>query len=691
MNRIILASAAILVVAWSALNPRLAADGPRIHDDEDDQGRSAKVAAAARQIDRLVLKRLGKEGIAPESRVDDATFVRRSYLAIVGRIPNAKETEKFLASSKTDKRMTLVNALLASEGHVSHMFSFWADLLRIKSRLPGGVSGEPYVDWVKTSIAENLPYDQFVAKLLLSDGPAYARGNGATGYFLRDRGMLADNMANTVRIFLGTRLECAQCHNHPFDKWTQLDFYRMAAFTGGLRFNHELSLSVEGKRLLEMRKKLGKDKGREAVRAFDQMVGPLRAGLRGDGNGKARLPRDYQYEDAKPNQTVKANPIFSDRPKTPGPIAVGKDRANAIGDGSRAEYAQWLTSPDNPRFTTVIANRLWKRVMGAALIEPLDIITDATKPTDPELMNFLEKLMRDLDYDLMAFQRVLFNTSTFRRRAALDVRATDGSPLFPGPRLTRMSAEQIWDSMLTLVIDDIDDPVPGDAEERAEDVYRQYDALTRMKAKDVEGQVGMAMMRRMDRKAYDSMMSRMEAESVKKDKIKARESRTTLRELRKARERGDEKTEATLIARLKKRGVNVPPRPVEGKERDFMRAADLPSPSVPGHALRQFGQSDRDQIDASNDEASIPQILMLLNGFIEDAVIGSEDSAIMKRIAAQRSVGDRIRVVYLSILNREPTKEERDLWRRDARQHGETIWRDLVWSLLNTHEFMFVQ
>jgi hypothetical protein len=118
---------------------------------------------------------------------------------------------------------------------VQHFFNYWADVLRVTSngQQTGQITGAAYMNFVKQSLRDNKPYDEFVRDMVAAQGKAWE--NGAIGYYMRDRGMPLDNMANTVRVFLGTRIECAQCHNHPFDKWTQMQFYKMAAFTYGVQ------------------------------------------------------------------------------------------------------------------------------------------------------------------------------------------------------------------------------------------------------------------------------------------------------------------------------------------------------------------------------------------------------------------------------------------------------------------------
>jgi hypothetical protein len=145
-------------------------------------------------------------------------------------VPTLDEASEFQASTYPDKRARLIAELLGSEAHVSHFFHFWADILRLQEDDAGSRNASvAYQLWVKRALRENMPYDRFVAALVSARGKYWE--NGAVGYYHRDRGMPLDNLANTARIFLGVRLECAQCHNHPFDKWTQMDFYKLAAFS----------------------------------------------------------------------------------------------------------------------------------------------------------------------------------------------------------------------------------------------------------------------------------------------------------------------------------------------------------------------------------------------------------------------------------------------------------------------------
>ena len=219
---------------------------------------------------------------------------------------------------------------------------------------------------------------------------------------LRDAGMELDNMSNTTQLFLGTQMVCAQCHNHPFDKWTQREYYEMAAFTYGIttrmggqlqndlktHFNqvNKKSFSSETKAKGPIQAKRSLEKGS----AGDDPA--LRYGSRHTAR-QLTLPHDYQYDDAQPESRVSPAPIFGE--------SLGVENA----DDKIEAYGQWLTSSENPRFTKVIANRMWKKIFGRGLVEPVDDWRDDTQASIPELLDHLEKLMVRVNYDLKEFQR----------------------------------------------------------------------------------------------------------------------------------------------------------------------------------------------------------------------------------------------------------------------------------------------
>ena len=486
---------------------------------------------AAREIDALVEAGLRKNDLKPNAEINDETFVRRAHLDIVGRIPTIEEAEKFHGSTDERKREQLIADLLESDGAVSHGYNFWADVLRINTELGTNAAEAEaaYQLWLKKAIAENRPYDQFVRELVGARGTIW--DNGAVGYYLRDRGMPLDNMSNTVRIFLGTRLECAQCHDHPFDKWTQMDYFKMAAFSYGMDARDRADNFVNRSAMLQYRKEQQFEAQKKVIpiedfpqipsrsrlnsyvaqknyqlylermgltdtefralaekaievgeswqlefRALEQadaaLYNPLRFAHTAElKKSFLKLPHDYQYEDAKPNDPVSAGTMFG------GEI----DLENI--DGSTIDaYADWMTARDNPTFTKVIANRLWKRVFGHGVFEPLDDLTDHTVVANPELLTYLEEMMRTLDYDMRKYREVLYNTKTYQR-AANSEELVLGMPYhFAGPTLRRMSAEQIWDSVVGLALPEADGYRPR--------LKSQLASIERVRIRRIEAKTG---------------------------------------------------------------------------------------------------------------------------------------------------------------------------------------------------------
>ncbi len=653
----------------------------------------ARVLEDAARVDALLERGLQRRQEEALPLVDDATFVRRAWLTIAGRIPTLAETERFLADTSPDKRDRLTDALLDGAGRTSHFANFWFDQLRVKSRQQN-LSGEPFAHYLRQSIQQDKPYDQMVREMLAAEGPGHQVGNGATGMLLRDMNMPHDAMANALRLFVGTRLECAQCHNHPFDHWTQKEFFEMAAFFGGIRYRDENALP----NLVGLRTELAAATDRVRQQAL-QLVRRMNQGIDGTGTGIERLPGDYKYDDAKPGTPVAASTIFGaevklkypDKKAQPTRPARNRERAGRDATpevGSRQSLGEWMTSKKNPMFAKVIANRMWARTFGAGLVDPVDDWKKDTEAVHPELLQFLETLMESLDFDLRQFERVLVHTKLFQRAAP----ATDqvaGQPVtFRGPVLARMTAEQMWDSLLTLVFADVDERLRP-LDERAKPVYDQFAELAKADAKDlidmVENRRGAAMQRPNEAMQRADLQRQLAA-----DKELQQKAQPLLRDLAQARRDGDQKKVVAIAEQLQAMGLPLGQRAARGREGDLMRASDLQQPAPPNHLLRQFGQSDRETVDSSTRVATVPQVLTMLNGFLDQRVLEGQ-SALRAALDTAPNGERRVRVAFLSTLNREPTPEEATDWRKQTAIHGDSVVKDLVWVLCNSNEFRFVR
>ena len=740
---------------------------------------------AARTIDEFLYANLEKVEVSPNDQISDEQFLRRAYLNVIGRIPSISEADEFHQSTSEDKHSLLVRKLLYNDaGYTAHHYQFWADLLRI----PTGIDYTLYYrEWIKDEIRINTPYDELARKLVSGHGLIF--DNPASAYYLRDAGMALDNMSNSARIFLGTRLECAQCHDHPFDKWTQMDYFRMAAYTYDFdvrmgvtkdsnrqkiyqdfnqrKWNAYIKASgfddfphlhneskieewlsrpfapkyLENNNLTEAQFRDAAVRGivaRKEMEEFDQPVSQSINMLYGHISNvqvkhhkdkPLQLPHDYQYEDGTPGDIVTPDTMFGpDIPILEDPT----DRKNA--------YAKWLTSKENPRFTRVIVNRLWKRAFGHGLFEPVDNLTDRTEISQPELLSFLEGLIKDLNYDIRAFQNVLLHTDLFRREMHLEDHSAGMKFHFAGPLLKRMSAEQIWDSISTLILPGIDTHAPNkkrtlDRIARTRDIFKSLEGrpieevMPKIKKagdlrRQMRGEQGNY--EKQISAAYTSGDNALAGKLTKELKEKVREMEKKNRDLVfvDLKEKYPDSpvmmggammggamvsTTAETNERISKARPRKAPESLDPKERKLWedkerislrhfrdvvrhmaRAVELESPAKRGHFLRDFGQSDREVIENSSSHASVPQALYLLNSPLNIAIHNS-NSILGGQLASLQKPKDKIDLVYRSMLTRKPTQPEMERILTNYQTYGEETIEDLVWALLNSRQFIFIQ
>lgn len=660
--------------------------------------------AISQRIDELVTKNYSSHGIKPNAPTSDIVFLRRVYLDTIGRVPTFKESQQFLSSESPSKRGQLISHLLKSEGYVSHWFNYWADILRVKSNIDGD-AGEAYANWVKEALRQNKNYRQMVRELVTAEG--YVWDNGAVGYYMRDAGMPLDNMSNTTQIFLGTQLVCAQCHNHPFDKWKQKDYYEMAAYTYGMetRVNPEKVVKVDGKMArLEKRgakRERSAEMNRHIRRALRDLLDPLSYRVLHDEEKMLRLPSDYQYDDADPREEVKASTIFGKR-------VMGRNSKKLDA------YADWLTGADNPRFTKIIVNRLWKEVMGVGLVEPVDDFKDDTEASNPALFVYLEKEMVNVGYDMRRFLGILYNTRTYQRQSTTDDINLDDYH-FPGPALRRMSAEQIWDSLLAVTIPAVDARKGKSRyKKRYQEMKVRAEGLESMKKepqKILNAAKDIAKVEYEHDQASSGLRKQVADAREQGNDARAKKLNKEMRAASKVRDQEveaiQESFEATFVTsstmgsgtmRMMKMGEvkedskkSKDPR-WKGYDSDYVRASEVRSPAPSGHFLRQFGQSDRETISAAEVEASVAQVLNMLNGKVYDQLVSSK-SLLMKGLNQLYGNDEKQDYIFMSLLTREPSERERAIMDKQFAGTDDPIdaCKTIIWSLLNTKELLFVQ
>jgi Protein of unknown function (DUF1549)/Protein of unknown function (DUF1553) len=635
------------------------------------------VAQASATIDQLMDAALVKRGIAPEARASDEVYIRRVYLDIVGRIPTAVEVQEFITSKKSDKRELLVKKLIASDGYVSHQYNFWADLLRATTRMQNRYPGQPYIDYIKQSLRDNKPYDKWVSEMIQAEGPALAEGNGATGYYIRDAGMPLDNMSNTIQVFMGTQLACAQCHNHPTDTWTRMDYFEMAAFTADTSVDRHFNKpekkaarkSDESRTSLKEAIKDASPQVRNAVRRHGETVGLM---VKDKDSGTIKLPADYQYADAKGGTTIQAQPMF-------GEITANKNST------PRATYAAWLISQE--RFAQVIANRMWKKVFAVGLVEPVDNFKQATIASHPEVMDFITRLMVTVKFDLRKFQEILYATETYQR-ATLRQDVEQEAYVFQGRKLQRLSAEQVWDSLMTLAVSDVDTH-KGPTAERLHTLYEKNKDMT---LKEIFEQAKEGEDLRMQgaelRKEFQQIKDKL---SQVKD---GAEKAALIARLKELGERRDELLEMAdpLNPTMKKNlgeGKGKGPRESKNGQGNLLRASEVLSPAPGNHFLRTFGQSDRELIDNSTKDAAVTQALALMNGLVESDIL-SNRSVLYSNVMQARGAEAQAQALWLTVMSRQPTMQELQMASRLIAIDPQAI-KDLAWALINSREFLFIQ
>ncbi len=592
-----------------------------------------ELIAAARKVDVHIAKIYKRKRASIPKDATDAVFLRRSFLLAAGRIPTVEEARVFLESEDPNKRLLLVRYLMKSKGYDSHMGNWLVDMLRVQEDFESRRTAAPYMAWVRKAVRENMPYHDMTRELLSAQGSIWE--NGAVGYYIRDKGMPLDNMSNTMRLFLGTRMECAQCHDHPFDNWERMDFYRLAAFSNG---QTDIKKKVWGELWGDMGKKGTQNTplGRLVRYLGDEVY---YSSLTGAGTGRIKLPDDYQYSDGDPNEWVGAKTPF-------GKSVRMSDRSNDS-DGME-RFAAWVASPENIQFTTIITNRMWKRIIGTGLFEPIDEYVEANRTTSPEMTNYLVRLMQDLNYDLKAFQQVLMLTRVYAFESSNKPPAFGEQPIFDGRKIERMSAEQYWDSLVTLISGNPDKlPTRGSAD----DIVFTGKVIR-------DGQMTMQELQK-EVLALDTPQELLEY------------TKQLMDDMNNSSKSSNRKREDSRVAM-----------------KGIARASELESPAPAGHVLRIFGQSDRVLLDSATRESNPTQVLSMMNGQVEKLVVANHRAHIHK--LSKGTEQDRIRSLFMGTLSRLPTDSEMIIMQEEVKERGDEGYRNIVSALVNTREFLFI-
>jgi hypothetical protein len=370
--------------------------------------------------------------------------------------------------------------------------------------------------------------------------------------------------------------------------------------------------------------------------------------LGGTGTGRINLPSDYQYRDGSPGEIVAG--------RTPFGKTVRMSEKHDENDG-REKLANWIVARTDLRFPSVIANRMWKRVMGRGLYEPVDEYLPPSKTHHPPLAELLPKLMADFGYDLRAFQHALLLTRTFQFATNPNPSTDEGGDDFHGRKIQRLSAEQIWDSLITLAAGDPDrSPVP------------QLDSGIFL-----DGRLVLA-----GRKTMPQLSKEVLALKTEKE-VRAYFAKLLVE----IRDHGNsaEESKGMMMARASNRSADA-----------MERASELPSPAPRGHFLYLFGASDREVVDASSREPNVSQVLSLMNGFVQDRLVNHAGAHLYQCLEGTKIDQEKIRRLHIAILSRPPADEEMSWMLEEIRASGaDHGCRNIVSALIMSSEFLFLQ
>ena len=363
-----------------------------------------QVSSSTKHLDRYINAALKREGIQPSKMSEDAEFLRRVHLDLTGKIPTPEEVLDFLKDGSSNKRQKKIDLLLDSDAYLDYWSGLWVNWL-IGRREDGDDRRIGLTFWVRDALTKNMPYNQFVQELIAADGEL--RDNGAGNYIMRYERSPVFLTSHTSRLFLGLPMQCAECHDHKTEVWSQEDFYGIAAFFAGI------------------------DSQRKGNIQTMDMAGNER---RMDNFLITNKPEDSIWVERLEKQV---RPHFLGETEYKGSLLK-----------KREALAQWMTDKSNPYFSQAIVNRIWQRFMGRAFVEPVDGFGEENQPTNPELLKSLAKDFVIYNYDLQHLMRTILNSEAYQRTSQTNESNKDDQLYYSHAYVKPLSAEQFFYSLL---------------------------------------------------------------------------------------------------------------------------------------------------------------------------------------------------------------------------------------------------
>ena len=373
----------------------------KVNDDYTWKGPSPK-----NEIDHYVFSKLKLFNQNPSAVSDDLTFLRRVSLDVTGSLPSSERARSFLSDKRKDKRSILIEELLKSEEYASFWALKWADLLRVEEKTLDSKGVEKIYGWLKEMIGSGKPLDQFTKDILCATGSTY---NNPPANFYRALRAPVNRAEAVAQVFIGTRINCAKCHDHPFENVRQDDYYRFAAIFDAIDYE-----------IIENKRKDGFDKHRFVGEQVIKLVSADK----------------FQNKFLKDPRTKKPpEPGFLD--PSSGPIKSFDNRLE--------EVADWITS--HPRFAKVQANRIWSNLVGQPLVDPIDDVRETNPASNPELLQFLSKELIESGFDQKHLIRLITNSITYQLSSDPGFVLNIGTDLtFARAKVMRYPAEVIIDA-----------------------------------------------------------------------------------------------------------------------------------------------------------------------------------------------------------------------------------------------------
>jgi len=672
----------------------------------------------------------------PLPLVDDLTFLRRIYVDMIGRIPTEAEIQSFVKLPAATRRVQIVDSLMQSPRFADRWTIFYADMLRLRSGAEGGTA---LTAFIRQSVVENTPYDELVRRLISTNGRAGSVPE--VGYVLGDN---ADPMALagvTSQVFMGVRIACAQCHNHPFDVWKREDFYGFAAYFGKTRryerrFKDRIlgtfASDVEQTTILWPPEGVGEaakrkpmtprfpialDKGDRPARPIARLNALRQAQQVAQARqlAAAKSQKAGDIDDLLDEAAGKVNTRSDGVEDKIGVAAQAKKDVKAVGESMggtqtsplREQLATYVTDPRNRYFARSFVNRIWFELIGKGIVEPLDDFSDQHPPSHAQLLDHLADEFIASGYNVRQLIRSIATSEVYQRPHIFGVdEATrvEMESAFLATPMRRMLSEVLYDSVITAGHLSAPKHVEG---KNLKTVWRRSTYLREKNGRMEEvkptelargGGAGMNMAAKPTEKAggkgydlenaieldFDAVLKEEQGKGVMLDKMEVK-SKEEIEAERMAEEAT--KRRAASVDRFVKAIIDDNP--------SFSSSMRMATPAPEGHFLRVFGQPSRQDLGEERDhDPTMRQALMMLNGRManEACRVGELEPVYALLVGPSKDLEKAIRLAYREVLTREPT----DVELADARQLISEAkdplegMADLRWVLLNGNEFRFL-